>query len=478
MRHKLLGLLLSALAVPTSAFAEYRSWQEGDQTWVQEGQCIVVHSECPEPSLLRMVPDPAPHRLLYLNRCVGGETFSSASEDESRLNRSSIVRGEDVVMSEFPYDAAAWDKVVASVRRFYAPFNIRVTDIDPGDAPHAEVAVCGSGAEWGIVNSGSTYVAGISPKRCNVIANSISFVFPVDQGNRPEMIAETAAHEAGHAFSLDHEEKCEDLMSYDCNEAKDGFVDEDSACVEYNDDLTYEIRDCSCDPPESQNTHQSLLAAFGAGTPVLPKVVITEPAYNDVVEPGFPVQITIEDPYNATTQAELWVDGVEILTLTTKPFAFNGPTEMSDGSHEVEVRVFGWYGDSSDSIMVIVGAPCQGPDDCLEGETCVEGRCVVGPGQAGGLGQECAIAADCASGLCASDGLVKRCTEICDPAGQRCPDDFSCVRAGQDDGVCWPSEDDGDSGGCRVTGDRGVPWLPAALALLVALALFGRRRRT
>ncbi len=476
MRYKLLGLLICALSFPTAAVAEYRTWQEGDQTWIQEGHCIVVQRECSEESNLRMVPELAPHRLLFLNRCVGGETFSSASEDESRLNRSSIIRNGERAMSEFPYSDAAWDKVVAAVRRFYAPFDIRVTDVDPGDAAHAEVAVCGSGEEWGIVNSGNTVVLGISPKLCNVIPNSISFAFPVDHGNNPELIAETVAHEAGHAFSLDHEEKCEDLMSYDCREGKDGFVDEDSACVEYNEDLSYEIRDCYCDPPEFQNSHQSLRSAFGEGTPLLPKVIITAPLYNAVVEPGFAVQITIEDPYNATSQAELWVDGVNTFTLTSPPFAFNGPTELADGSHEVEVRVMGWYGDSSDSVMVVVGPPCQGSDDCQDSEACVEGRCVVGPGESGGLGEECASADDCASGLCASDGLVKRCTEICTPAKQLCPGGFACVGAG-DDGVCWPSEDDDDSGGCAVARDPAVPWLPLALALLGLFGWLARRRR-
>ena len=127
--------------------------------------------------------------------------------------------------------------------------------------------------------------------------------------------------------------------------------------------------------------------------------------------------------------------------------------------------------------MVIVGPPCQGSDDCLDGEACVDGRCVVGPGVAGGLGEECAIAADCASGLSASDGLIKVCTEICTPADQRCPADFACVQAGADDGVCWPSAD-GDGGGCAVDRGRGAPWLPMALALLGVSALVTRRRRS
>jgi hypothetical protein len=290
------------------------------------------------------------------------------------------------------------------------------------------------------------------------------------------MIAESAAHEAGHALSLNHELLCEDLMSYECvGVEKEGFVDQDSPCVEYDEELTPTEVDCICEPADHQNTHQSLLAAFGPGSPRRPRVFITEPGYNQVVEPGFVVRFDIDDPYDSTERAELWIDGALDFELDTAPFVFNGPDQLSDGGHQVEVRIFTDYGEAADSVMGGVGPPC-GAEDCAEGEACVEGRCVTGPGVAGGLGETCVEGDDCASGLCANDGLVKRCIEICDPSATGCPAGFDCVRAGEDDGVCWPAEEEPPAGGCAVARDDDPPWLLLVLSLVAGLALLGGRR--
>jgi hypothetical protein len=197
-----------------------------------------------------------------------------------------------------------------------------------------------------------------------------------------------------------------------------------------------------------------------------------------VVVPGFPIKFTADDYYDSVRRAELWVDGSLSLTVSSPPFFLNAPAELADGSHEIEVRIAAMYGDAADSVMVVVGPPCQSPEDCLGDETCVEGRCTAGPGVAGGLGETCQSGEDCTSGLCANDGVVRRCIEICDPARQGCPSDFICVHAGEDDGVCWPNQDESvDSGGCAVTHDPALPWLPIGLSLLVSFVLFGRRRR-
>ncbi len=483
MRNGIVGLLVCcAVSIPASAYAENRTWQEGDRTYIQQGHCVVVEQECPD-SNLRAAP-PSPHHLLYLNRCRGGTTFTRSDHDDARLHESTVPRTGDWTLSEFPFGDEVWNQVVGHVRGFYAPFNIRVTDVDPGNVPHGEVAICGSGAEADYPDNSpeNGAVLGISPRRCEVIPYGISFVFPVDcewfAHDLALLIGETAAHEAGHQLGLDHELLCEDLMSYDCGEQEEGFVDEDSSCVWYDDNLAPQETDCSCDPPEAQNSFQWLLEAFGEGSaPTMPSVQITSPTYNQLVEPHFAIQFTMDDPYFSISQVELWVDDENIYTLNNKPYVLNGPDELAPGAHEVTVKVTNMFGVGSDTIWVVSGTPCGSDQECAIGEGCVEGRCVDGPEMTGGLGTVCTSAEDCTSGLCANDGVERRCIEICDPAQQGCPTGFDCRHVGEDDGGCWPATEIVEPGGCRASRDHSAPWLPILVSLLFSFVILRGRRR-
>jgi len=74
---------------------------------------------------------------IFLNRCPGGCTISPGSDD-SRTNKSSIPNSQ-VVMTQWPHGDAAWQRLVTCVRDMYAPFDIQITDVDPGNADHFEV---------------------------------------------------------------------------------------------------------------------------------------------------------------------------------------------------------------------------------------------------------------------------------------------------------------------------------------------------
>jgi hypothetical protein len=438
----------------------FETWQVGDQTWRRAGSCIAVEvPPAPGPT-----PMAAPHHLLYVNRCVGGATYSSSWSDDSRANRSQIISGSKT-LPEFPYDDATWNAMMQRIRRIYAPFDIEVTDVDPGDEPHAEAVVCGSAQAWGTSNG----VLGISPWSCSIIPNSVSFIFPVDHGDDAVGLAETVTHEAAHAFTLEHEMICEDIMWWSSECAGDKyFYDQSAQCGDGS------AESCSCGG--QQNSYQDLLGSFGAGSPTPPTVTITAPSPSQQVTQGFVVRADVTDVYGALDRVELWIDGAESASFTSAPFIFNAPEGLAEGGHQVEVRAYNLFDAmGSDSVQVVLGLPCEGPDDCGDGETCVDGRCVAAPGTPGGLGEVCEEGDDCASGLCGDDGVSKVCIEVCEPALAGCPDGFSCVAAGAD-GVCWPSEGGGGGGGgCAASGGRAP--LPLVLLIGLALALRGRRRR-
>ncbi len=459
-------LCSSVRAEPGSAPAEHRSWRVGNQVWTRSGSCIVV---AVDPATIPSQPEQraAPHHLLYINRCAGGETYTSSWSDDSRSNQSQIIPGTRN-MAEFPYSGDSWNEMMQRIRQIYAPFDIEITDVDPGSEPHAEVAVCGSAADWGAENG----VLGISPWNCSVIPNSVSFVFPVDHGDDPIGLAESITHEAGHAFTLEHEMICDDIMwwSSECQGDK-YFYDQSAQCGDGS------ATNCHCGSSQ-QNSYQDLLGNFGAGSPEAPVVTITAPLANEPVNPGFFVRCTVEDAYESIEHVDLYVDGANITSMVGGPYIFNAPNDLADGDHLVEVRAYNMFDVmGSDSVTVFVGAPCGGPGDCDDGEICLDGRCVAGPGTPGGLGEACEDNSECVSGLCGDDTIVKICTEPCDPTADGCPSGFDCTAAGNRD-VCWPSEGGGGGCGCR-TGERpgGFPGALALLAILTLVGLGGRRRR-
>src|SRR5262245_11395659 len=69
--------------------------------------------------------------ILFLNRCAGGLTIYPGGGG-SVADESEIVGGV-INFPPFPYGDAAWNQVVAVTRDLYSPFNITVTDVDPGN---------------------------------------------------------------------------------------------------------------------------------------------------------------------------------------------------------------------------------------------------------------------------------------------------------------------------------------------------------
>ena len=193
----------------------------------------------------------ADSRVLYLNRCADEPVIWPAWEDDSVEDLSSVL---DVVAvpPPYPYGYSSWRQVVATTRRLFAPFDVEVTDEDPGDWPHDEVFVCG--APWHADLDPGFW--GLAPFHCEPPESAVSFVFPEAIGNSPEEIGETVAQEAAHAWGLDHSLSCKDPMSYAAPCGERSFQDRDLACGEYF------ARPCGCGG-DQQNTYERLAEVLG-----------------------------------------------------------------------------------------------------------------------------------------------------------------------------------------------------------------------
>lgn len=423
----------------------------------------------------QIVAGGAPCNLIYINNCANepnGTCVIRPGFESSINDTSGIVNGTSELQS-VGYTPSQWAAIMDCVRETYAPFNIEITDVDPGNACHWESIVAGSPQDIGQ----SAGVAGVSPWTfdCSIIQNSITFTFAeVFSNNDVVNLCWTIVQETAHSFGLDHEYLAEDPMTYLNGSSLPGgfkrFQNQNAQCGEY------QPRQCQCS--NTQNSVQMLLGIFGSATPTPPVVTIDDPQTGDQVEPGFPVRVTIDDN-NGISRADLYVNDELVQSVTSAPFVFNAPGDLGEGTHRVRVTAIDSQGTSGQSgtVSVIIGPPCETPADCSpQGEemTCVDGRCVPGEGAPGGLGTECEDDTQCASGHCQhSENDGNYCVEQCDPALDGCPSGFRCLDAG----ICWPG-DDGGGGGCLDAGNRGrVPTLPIALGVALGALMMRRRRR-
>jgi hypothetical protein len=188
------------------------------------------------------------HRVIYMNR--HGGTFTPG-DSNSRTNRSSIV---SYTSSIAPWDAseAGWQEVMSCMRELWAPFDVEITDLDPGDTPHIESVVAGRPQDVGM----SSGIGGVSPFDCGIIESSIVFTFARVYGSDYRAICETAAQEVAHSFGLDHEYMCEDPMTYLYGCGEKSFQPVAAPCGEYS------ARSCSCGGT-TQNSVELLLAHNG-----------------------------------------------------------------------------------------------------------------------------------------------------------------------------------------------------------------------
>ena len=168
-------------------------------------------------------------RVIYLNH--DGVILRPGDNDASR-QRSSIV-AEPTLLAGWDVDDETWAQTAACVAEIYAPFDVIVTDQDPGDVPHLEAVLGGHPGDVGLPDD----VAGVSPFRtdCSIIEGSVVFAFTDVLPDDPRTVCEVIAQEIAHSFGLDHEMLASDPMTYLDYGGERTFQDEMASCGEFAD---------------------------------------------------------------------------------------------------------------------------------------------------------------------------------------------------------------------------------------------------
>jgi len=428
-----------------------------------------------EPSFTDVIKQPPKHRgtggpiaftnvsrVIYLNPCLPNGCTVYPGNDDSRTDHSSIPN-QSAVLTAFPHGTAAWSTLVQCVKDMYAPFNVQVTDVDPGTAPHFEVMVAGNANAIGVPGAGG--VAPFVPCDGALEDNVISFVFAAQTANQ-DFLCWAAAQESAHVFGLDHELNANDPMTYIAPPYhKAGFQNEASDCGEDSP------RECYCGG-NKQNSYQYLMDTFGPPHLDPGSVSITEPKDGDWVKPGFTVKFALMSQLSMT-KGSLNIDGSPSQQITPGADSVKSPAQLAGGDHVIEVQTV----DSANrmftsQITVHVTAACN-VTPCAGDFHCLGGYCLPGAETPGGLGATCTGNDQCITDLCGSDGTSQLCTGSCDVVDGKgvCPDGYTCYQSGGAAGVCWPKEETG----CCSTSTSNTPW--HALFGLGVLALVIRRKR-
>jgi hypothetical protein len=197
----------------------------------------------------------AQSRTIYLNP---NGVVLRPGENDSRTNTSSVVE-QPTEITPWDIDEDTWAETVACMREIYAPFDVTITDRDPGSTPHIEAVFGGHPSDVGLPDN----VAGVSPFTydCSIIEHSVVFTFTDVLPDDPRLMCEVMAQEIAHSYGLDHEMLAADPMSYLTYLGERTFQDEMAACGEYGS------RMCGIDGSicrQKQNSHQLLLERLGA----------------------------------------------------------------------------------------------------------------------------------------------------------------------------------------------------------------------
>jgi hypothetical protein len=444
--------------------------------------------------------------VVYINPCMGGCQVHPGNTD-SRADTSDIVSTTGT-LGAYPYGTTKWGQVKTCVQGVMAPFNIQVTDVDPGTVDHFEIMVAGnacdilqSNPQIGQACQGIGGIADFS--QGGYIPDALVFDFTESWNGNVTQDCATIAQEIAHAWGLDHVIERTDPMTYNSLQTPLKFQDgavcgsdcqiNGGSCVSPfgltcsgscgslgNSNATHA---CSGNGQATQDEVQIIKGLFGPAGAVAPTLMITSPANGAAVQAGFEVDVTCTSS-DGIQQIDFSVDGVQKATLTSSPAKFTAPTTLTDGSHMISVFcATNLQATQTVTESVIVGEKCAADSDCTKaGYICYQQACIAGPDATGGLGDMCSKNADCSSNSCASDGTTSACVVPCDTSNDQCPSGFGCLPTGSgsaatSQGVCFPGAAHGDSGGGCCDAGQGAPAGPLLLSGVIAALWITRRKR-
>ncbi|HUQ05106.1 MAG TPA: Ig-like domain-containing protein [Kofleriaceae bacterium] len=444
---------------------------------------------------------PTPHGglvsdIIYINRCTGcpgptcGCVFTKSSISDATSNQTiigGVEAGVQMTVTEFSHSQAVWDELMTCIRSVYSPYDVVITDVDPGQTPHHEAVVAGRGRDMMLTGVGG--IAPLDSGTCEPQNNVISFSFANQYSGgagltTAEQICWTVAQESAHAFGLDHALDCSDPLTYLYtlpNGGSCGIRYFRNKLIDCGENVA---RPCVCGG-NKQNSHAKLLAVHGMGTvPPPPTVEVTMPADGATVGASFSVVANVIEP-RGVNRVELLVNGHEWTQVEgavgRTAYLIPVPADVPDGILEIDVRGCNDLDAcATDRTTVTKGAPCTTADTCAAGQRCDAGRCLWDP-PVGAIGDACTYPEFCTSGVCADIGAGElACTENCfGGPNDQCPDEYVCSAGTGQMGVCAPPpvvdgcclSDAGRSNGRRTLA------VNLGLGGLVGLLVIRRRRR-
>ena len=319
----------------------------------------------------------ATSRTVYLNK--NGVTLTPGVND-ARLNRSTVVT-QQVAIPAWNVSATTWNATVSCMREVFAPFNITITETDPGDVPHIEAVFGGTPTQLGLAST----LAGVSPftTDCAVIENSMVFTFTGAIPADSRLACEVMAQEVAHSYGLDHTLLAADLMTYLPHDGRRWFQNQNAMCGEDK------ARPCGLNGStcrQTQNSVALLTERVGlkgqTGDAVAPTVAITSPRSGDTVPPSFSVNFTASDN-TQVLMTSLYIDGVPSGSVVMAPMSLPMPTDLTEGTHKLRVVATDGINEKAQEITVTVRKGAAAPADQ---ETDVMGGCSAGSGGGSGAG--------------------------------------------------------------------------------------------
>lgn len=446
-----------------------------------------AHAERPRLERVLVHVDPAKvpavvnSKIIFLNRCANGCKVSFGDTD-SRTDKSGIGQG---TLSAFSYGDSSWNGVVACMKDVFDPFNVVITDQDPGpNVEHFEIMIAGTPGQLGLPSG----VGGIAEYGCSApgvcakfLPNALVFDFAGVWGNDVEEICATAAQEIAHTWTLDHVTDASDPMTYNPYSGRRQFKDGvfcGSDCVNgqspFGLTCSGNQHTCMSTGTATQDDIKITTALFGPAGAKEPTLDVKNPLDGSAQAPGFTIDVECTSP-DGIQEVDISIDGIPRATLKTTPYTYTTPTNLTEGPHQVKVLcATNLQAIAIATPTVLIGQPCDNGACATAGYVCFDGACIAGPESPGGVGATCTTNADCIGGSCASDGTQNTCVIPCDLDAPNCPDGFGCLEAGSA-GVCWIGADDDGGGCCDTSGGGGAGSM--LLALGIAATFVTRKRR-
>lgn len=274
----------------------------------------------------------AQSKVIYLNK--NGVTLQPGNND-ARTNRSTLA-SQATTLPAWNVSPTVWTATVSCMKELFAPFDVQVTETDPGTTPHIEAVFGGSPGMLGMPNG----VAGVSPftTDCSIIENSIVFTFTNVIPADARLACEIMAQEVAHSYGLDHELLASDPMTYLDYTGNRSFKNQTASCGE-DTQRPCGINGSTC--RANQNSVVLLTERLGArtGDLVAPTGSITSPSVGATVPPGFTIYVNAADNI-AVASAKLFVDNAQTDMKTgAGPFSFATSASLAEGSHKFKVEV-------------------------------------------------------------------------------------------------------------------------------------------